>query len=664
MINYEHLENNYANNMLYVANKFPQIYKKILTTTIDNYELFEEINGEINILVNGNKLYPENIEESITKQIEVFKHNQPTIFKAKPEAYSFDNEENLIHDATIIDIQTQSKLINNKKQTMTFKGYKNLDNNIPVLILFGMGSGRVVEKLLEEFKINRLYIIEHDLSMLKISFHLYDWSKIFNHFFKENRTIMFQEIHNTDDYAFTNSSHIINDIIMHNPMYGFNLNYLIHYNHNSFKEVQEYLSKNAKTILDGWGFIDDNINSINHSILTYKKKKKILKKYLDVKTSKQLNILIIANGPSLDNDIEEIKRLQSTHIVFSCGTTIKTLYNNGIKPDFHFEIERDINVYDALTKTLTKEYLKTITLIGLNVLHPKTIDLFENAFIYLRTNDAGASLLSNEYPRLKFTNPSVANGTLSFATYLNPKDIYLFGLDLGTTDKRFHHSQSSSYYDSNNCTVIPERNKIKFTHTIKGNFEEKVHSEKFYLWTKQALENCIYDIKDINIYNCSNGAFIMHTVPLHSEKIKVIQKNIRKQDLINNIKSLFIPLNELYFHDIIINIDSNINKSLILIHNINKYIKDYRGIDNLIYTLDNILQEITKLDRNKYQITNSIFSGTIKVSIAMIYTHVLAMNKNTQNYDAFIVNAFNTIKQFLTIAIEEIKKLKRLSFKT
>ena len=652
MLDYKTLEKNYTNNMKYVRKRFYSLYKKLQNVSIDQYELFEEENGEINILAYGNKLYPPNIEKSISEQVKVFKNNQPVVFQERPVVYTLDNGS--VNSAIMLKLQSFSKIIDLDKDMMYFNGYKNIDNNIPALLVFGIGNGFVIQKLIEETNIDHLYLIEYNISILKVSFHLYDWSKIFDYFFDPKRSLMFLEA-NSKSTIYKSTARITNDLFKYNPMYCFNLTYLTHYGCEEFDELKKLLVENAKRVLEGWGFFDDDLNSLNQSLITYNKNKKILNKQLSKEYAQNMNILIVGNGPSLDNDIETIKKLKNTHLIFSCGTALKSLYINGITPDFHFEIERDINVYDALSSSLNKEYLQTITLIGLNVLHPKVIDLFDNVLIYLRDNDSGSSLLSEHYPRLEHTNPLVANGAFNFAMYLNPKNIYLFGTDMGTVDLTKHHSKSSDYYNDESHL---SKAKKTFTDKVKGNFSDTVYTEDLYLWSKQRLQNCIIKMKNTtNIYNCSDGVFVEGTTPLKSQEIKLestLDKNILKE----NIESLFTHLSPKELSNLSAVLDTNLMKTRKILKNVENMTAKFKSGDNIARILDSIVQEINDLEF-KHQITRSLVSGTLRIMISLIYTHTLAMNKNGMDYNKFIKETFKVIKEFLSIVIKTLEIFKK-----
>jgi hypothetical protein len=62
-----------------------------------------------------------------------------------------------------------------------------------------------------------------------------------------------------------------------------------------------------------------------------------LARYKDVYRGK--TAVIISAGPTLDRNLETIKKYRDRFVLFAVGTALKTLYANDIKPDFLCIIE-------------------------------------------------------------------------------------------------------------------------------------------------------------------------------------------------------------------------------------------------------------------------------------------------------------------------------------
>src|SRR5690606_30014369 len=96
------------------------------------------------------------------------------------------------------------------------------------------------------------------------------------------------------------------------------------------------------------GFIEDENLGIAHFLHKLKPQSIFIKKY-PMPSDVQLPMaLIIGSGPSIDKQINYIKKVQNQCIIFSCSSSIEILYNNNIIPDFHVEIERTHIMMDRL----------------------------------------------------------------------------------------------------------------------------------------------------------------------------------------------------------------------------------------------------------------------------------------------------------------------------
>ena len=56
--------------------------------------------------------------------------------------------------------------------------------------------------------------------------------------------------------------------------------------------------------------------------------------------SQNMPAIIVGNGPSLDKEIDFLRKNQDNFVIFCSGSALKPLYKAGITPDFQVEIER------------------------------------------------------------------------------------------------------------------------------------------------------------------------------------------------------------------------------------------------------------------------------------------------------------------------------------
>lgn len=615
------LDETFNNNMNLLKEGWPVVYKEVLEADISEYELIPVKSDEYNIAINGNKLYPENMKESISNQVDEFIQKPTTYFK-KP-AWSKITNRNYLHDDFIVSVEKDSPYV---KENIPFTDYThNLNGYFPLLLCFGIGSGKHIEELIKKSNgITDIIIIDQSYEFLKISFHLVDWRPIFHYFYKNNKGLHFVINNNYSNV----SNSILNVIFKYYPYHFYNLPYLTHYSSIFFENVKkEFLSK-INLGFTGLGFYDDEIDGLDHTIENINNKRAIYKNNFPLQ--KESSAFIIASGPSLDDDIENIKKHQKNAVIFSCGTSLKVLYKNGITPDFHIEQERTKDIIkNILVDNLPEEYLKSINLISLNVVEPPILELFKSANIYFRENDAGSSIVPDDIPKLDHCNPTVTNATISLTSDMGFKQIFLFGADMGFLDSDNHHSKDTIYYNKNQSKIPLNINKS----TYPGNFDSNVRflSTDILFWCKQRAENCIKDYNEkrkenINYFNCSNGLKINGTQPLHSNNI-IIDTRYQKENILETIHSKF----DSNFDELLLNIKEKSEKekailleTIVLVKKLikSKKIKSYEQYFILIRRTFNIINEPNST--KTALLTRSILKGTIYHFYTSSFTHALA----------------------------------------
>jgi len=295
------LEHLYEQNMQFVKKFWPDVYLKLEEANINDYELIPTDNGEFNIALNGNKIYPANITESINNQLDVFLQNPSSYYK-KP-SWSLKLGDAYTHDKFITDLEENSPYI---KEKIHFNNYHHhLDKYFPLLILYGVGSGIYIQELLKRSNgITDIIIIDESYELLKISMHLIDWQPIFKYFNENHRGIHFII---SEDYKKVSNS-LLNTIFKNFPYYFYHISYLTHYNSTFFDKVKEEFLKKYTLGFTGLGFYDDEIISLNHTLDNLKSKRPIFR--FTGKLPEHSVAFIIGSGPSIDEDIEQIKKHQ------------------------------------------------------------------------------------------------------------------------------------------------------------------------------------------------------------------------------------------------------------------------------------------------------------------------------------------------------------------
>jgi hypothetical protein len=252
---------------------------------------------------------------------------------------------------------------------------------------------------------------------------------------------------------------------------------------------------------------------------------------------KNISILYIAAGPSLDENINWIKENQNKFFIVTIGAAYKKLLNNNIKIDMITtldegtilnDVQFDENNVSRISKdTIVLASVKT-HLHVLEKLKHKNLFLYELSIAFHKNN-------------ITFEGYSIGEVTLDILLKMNAKEIYLIGLDLALNQETgaSHSVNSSSMVSKYN--LDKEQNKENFSIRdlvkVKGNMKEEVTTISMFYNSIKALEEIVSKEINCNIYNLSsNGAYFENVKPLDKNSIKIEGfKNLNYQnvDLIN-----------------------------------------------------------------------------------------------------------------------------------
>ena len=647
---YKELEIQYISNMEYLKNHQNAVYQKILEADISHLGIHPTPFG-INIDSNGEMIYPQNVDAAVDHQVDTFLSNPTAIFKKPPR--NLEDYGSKLHSTLLKSIENISSY--GYKQWNEYSLNPNL-TTLPLAIMAGIGSGKHIEKLLEKKDIKHLIIIDSDFAFLKLSMHIVDWAKIISYFNRPDYEISFS----ISDKPISLAYSLMGEIFESNPYKAYFIPYYTHYKSNFFDDIKTHLIDKSQLMFQGLGFIDDELNSLRKTLKNLDHNIPVYMGTNDI--PKNSTLFIVASGPSLDNDIEYIKKHKDDVVIFSCGTALRILEKNGITPDFHFEVEREESVHNVLQQYTSKHIRDKIALIGVNVLYDKVFtDNFKESYIYFRVADAGSSIVPNTIPRLQNCNPTVTNGAIAFASEFAWENIYLFGADMGFKDKDKHHSKDAFQYTPNEKDInwhTQSGNDI--THHLEANFgEDKVYCTSVFFWTKQMIERAASMYK-MPIKNCSDGIKIKSTTSFHAKDI-VIEKSKKKKtikDMKKNFKDL--KTNTTEFRE---NYVTQVELFYTMIDKIKNKIrnKDIKSFADIFLILDRSFDIFRQMEiaidkgcDSRKLVGTSILRGTIVTAYSSIYANCLA-TYDLKKATKFATEAFDLIVLHLENFKKEIK---------
>ncbi|MEP4891703.1 MAG: 6-hydroxymethylpterin diphosphokinase MptE-like protein [Aliiglaciecola sp.] len=416
-----------------------------------------------------------------------------------------------------------------------------LPSTVASIIMFGLGVGYQLEHLLTNHKVEKLFICEPNSDFFYASLFAIDWSAIFEKIEKTNARI-YLNIGDDGSHLFRDllsQFHSIGPYILNNTYF-----YQSYYN-SALNSAIGQLREQLQVVISMGEYFDHAYYGIAHTKEGMRRKIPVLTNNPSAKLSyddKEVPIFIVGNGPSLDSSIEAIKEWQDKAIVVSCGTALQALHRNGITPDFHAEIEQNRSTFDWAVVIGDLDYLKKITLISCNGIHPDTCNLYKDVLVAFKEGESSTVSALNvlgweNFGVLQNAFPTVSNFACDLFSQIGFSTIYLLGVDLGFVNVKHHHSKSSGYYkkDGQETYDYSERNNTSLV--VPGNFRPSVNTKHEFKVSRQIIEQVTNAKPKHQIfYNCSDGAKIQGTIPVETDNLLIVSSIEQKQQLIKSLK--------------------------------------------------------------------------------------------------------------------------------
>lgn len=400
------------------------------------------------------------------------------------------------------------------------------DDQIPLLVVFGSGMGWHIPRLLTQYRIRHLVVIETEVEAFRLSVFQQDYVLLANLAKERNTDLIFIVQSEVNKIARSLmgamlKSHGLPQFFIH----GSSLFYALD-DEEKANEIREVIIETLWELFFGMGYFDDELITARHTFENLRRNYPILLKRKTIRDDAVA--FVVGSGPSLDHLIPIIKEYGDRAVIFSCGTAISILYKMGIKPDFHFEKERPSVIEEVVVRSVNGdlEWLKGINFIGLNNVYSGVFDLFGRAGMIIKAADTmGAILVEAGMPAdmVMSGQPTVTNLAIEYALNVGFNRIFLFGVDMGSKVKEVHHSKNTVYVD-----MLPEEDELKKflliqpenSIVVPGNFGGEAHTNKILAFSSRMITHHVQFHPQARVFNLNDGAKIEHVTPLLPENFQ------------------------------------------------------------------------------------------------------------------------------------------------
>lgn len=424
--------------------------------------------------------------------------------------------------------------------TIDEKNLRQINKEVlQIVFFFGLGSIKEILEVVEKANEQSVFVfIEPNLSILKTVVEIEDFAKIklTNFVIVANKVeeleICFKEILQNRTL-----------LLIKNMVFYFN----DYYRKNELKLVKEYISIIGKVVRDRTFRVGNDVHDSLMGLLNNMQNLSALLSTPDVGWLKNCfnnyPVFVVAAGPSLDKNIQELKRVENKGIIIAVDTIAEKLVKNGIVPDFIASVERFL-VWEYFYKNRPAFYRNSY-LVGPPLLQPEVVDLFGTQALYpMRSSTREYWWLSKMLGFDKnyeiWMGGSCAHIATGLAMHLGCSPIVLVGQDLAYGEDISKTHAAGTEYDEK-PEAPPE-----IVHTIEGYYGKPVKTQEIWNVFRSLYEDLIR-AKKVKIINATEGgARIEGTkqVPLHEVISQYCNKEVDVHKTLQEAPKMKINISE------------------------------------------------------------------------------------------------------------------------
>lgn len=457
--------------------------------------------GSLNVDIGGgNMLYPDDARGAVARQVEAFLNQPSRCFCVPDDVLEGGAEVNWVF-RSMRETMAQFPTVTPQSPYAGF------------LVIFGVGLGYHIRMLAEKLRFKALIVVEVHDEFLNHSFHALDWAGFAQGLARSGRDLHF--VRGGDLYA------QIISIINSENLALLDGSYLYaHYQAPEYLDLIDRLFFRLKdlSMLPGW--VEDQLLLMKNSTENFAVPGYRIQQSL-VTSIRALPAFVVGAGPSLDNDIEEIRRCRENIILITASSGLKVMLDNGIRPDIHCELENSVGLGDVAEALSAKYDLSDILLYATPTVDPRIAPCFREVVYFFRNGLSSTAFYGKGAECTALAEPTSGNTAVYCALSLGFREIYLFGLDYGARDPEAHHSRHSVYFTYEDEAELATYTPYDLDRPVPANFGGTAMSGWLLQMGQEVIARAIRRQGNAKVMNCSDGSKIGGTMPLASEAIFV-----------------------------------------------------------------------------------------------------------------------------------------------
>lgn len=299
------------------------------------------------------------------------------------------------------------------------------------LMIHGIGSGRYLARILERSQADVVLLFESDLDRLLAALTQVDLASLIAPFSGPGRAF-FVLTSQDPDQVFEEATALLTQSNL------FVLDALLVCDcarTEATAALQERFGAARNNMLIGYlGFFTDELHMLMNGEVNFRHLGAAVLAPAVV-ASHPSHAVIAASGPSLKQQLPRLAAERKRYTLFSGWSTLGTLLEAGIVPDYHCPMERHA-VHDALKQELVAAHLGAITLVGPASLDPRQLAPYADRLLVFRSASAiSAMYAESPLQLLDGEGPLTVNMAAIAAVLLGFRHLHFFGADFGAADQ-------------------------------------------------------------------------------------------------------------------------------------------------------------------------------------------------------------------------------------
>lgn len=442
-------------------------------------------------------------ERDLVQVPDFFDKNMNSLKEYDFGLYKLLNNENLIEgkNALLSDKLTLSLAINGQPTAQTFVNgqsfylHSSVNPEIEArflvdslkmtedYIVFGMGLGYHVLELLNRYRSARVHIFESNIYLLYMAFTYIDWTTyiangrmrvVYNDDLKQLVSELsgrFAEMKNAELLVHYPAIKMIEDA--------------------QTRQLLEDFFVTTSSMREQGGLLDSNFEVISKLNLPECGELKDI--------FKDKAVVIVGAGPSVDSQLDRLRKYRDKITVFATGHITRRLVNEGIIPDAVIITDPQPLMY----KQIDGVNLKGIPMILLSTASASVIDYYNGSiYVAYQSGYELAEIKAKEIGATLFeTGGSVTTTALDIALRFGAGKIIFVGVDLAYTGGYSHASGEGRRIENTDGL-----------RQVRSNTGDMVYTSKNLDIYRKWIERRIEGVMDTKFYNTGEGAVIKGTV--------------------------------------------------------------------------------------------------------------------------------------------------------